>query len=641
MKMGISRRAAIAVAGTLVASSAISGEAIAGVARSAVLAEHTTHARPIPCLAQGDGVRVCHGDGKGPTGDDLRVKSFDGTPLALYVTLPPPPSTGTDGNYPLVILSHGWGDPTSGPDDPQYGGPTARQWAKEGYAVLQLVARGWGNSCGSVPSRFLDPAGCQNAYIHLVDFRYEVRDAQYVAGLLVDEGVADPNRIGVQGESYGGGTSLALATLNDRVMNADGTLSPWTSAGGIPLHVAAAAPFAGWSGESALAPNGRWLDSQKSAPTPAVPFGVQKMSISRGLIVVGAGGAYFPPPGADPDVLLGFAVTTAGEPYDKPLALSMVEQEARFRSSYHLLAGTFGTSKRAPAPLFFGQGFTDDVFEADQVLVYYNLLRSLYPTVPVEVLLGDIGHQRAQDKPADLALMRARIRAFFAHYVKGTGPQPKLGVSVLTQTCPTSAASDGPYTAPSWAALHPGVVNFSSGPTQTILSTSGDPTVSKAFDPVYGGRSCTTASAAPEGAGVATYRLPSPTGSGYTLLGSPMVTADLQVSGEFAYIAARLLDVDPVKNTETLVSRGAYRIDPGAPNGRQTFQISANGWHFASGHVPELELLGRDAPFLRPSNGRFSIAVSNLTLRLPVHEVPGARGTPPEVTRPPAAAVSN
>ncbi len=61
-------------------------------------------------------------------------------------------------------------------------------------------------------------------------------------------------------------------------------------------------------------------------------------------------------------------------------------------------------------------------------------------------------------------------------------------------------------------------------------------------------------------------------------------------------------------------------MKPEAPNGRQTFQLHANGWHFAPGHIPRLELLGRDAPYARPSNGTFSIAVSNLELRLPVHE---------------------
>jgi hypothetical protein len=383
-----------------------------------------------------------------------------------------------------------------------------------------------------------------------------------------------------------------------------------------------------------LAPNGRWLDSQKAATNLELPFGVQKMSIGRGLFLVGAAGAYYPPPGAEPDLMMGFAITTAGEPYGGPLLESMLKEEGRFHSSYSLLAGTYGTPRRAPAPLFFGQGFTDDILGVDQVLVYTNLLFSLYPSAVVETLFGDIGHQRANKKAADMAAMRTRIQAFFAHYVKGTGPQPTLGVTALTQTCPVSAPSGGPYTAATWAALHPGVVRFSSQATRTILSTGGDPAVAKAFDPVYGGLSCTTASAADEGAGVATYRLPAATGSGYTLLGSPMVTADLRVTGEFAYIAARLLDVDPATNLETLVSRSVYRIDPNAPNGRQTFQTSANAYHFAAGHIPQLELLGRDAPFLRPSNGVFSIAVSNLELRLPVHEVPGARGTPSEVGRP-------
>jgi hypothetical protein len=129
--------------------------------------------------------------------------------------------------------------------------------------------------------------------------------------------------------------------------------------------------------------------------------------------------------------------------------------------------------------------------------------------------------------------------------------------------------------------------------------------------------------------------LPAATGAGYTLLGSPAVTADLNVTGEFAYVASRLLDVDPATNTETLVARGVYRIDPNVPNGRQVFQLHPGAWHFAAGHVPKLELLGQDSPYTRASNGVFSISVSNLSLRLPVHETRGAPGAPPGVNRPP------
>jgi hypothetical protein len=623
-------RAAGWVAGIAVAGGFLAPGASSAQARSGVLAGHTVNGQAIACVAQPDGVRVCHGDGVGPKGPDFRLKSFDGMPLELFVTLPPAPASGPDGAYPLVIQSHGWGDPPSGADDGQYGGPTAHQWAKEGYAVVQLVARGWRNSCGAIPSRILNLPGCINGYVRRDDFRYEIRDAQNVAGLLVDEGIADAGHIGAQGESYGAVASLSLATLNDRIMNADGSLSPWTSPKGTPLRIAAAAPFAGWGDDTALAPNGHWLDTQTTGANRSSPVGVQKMSIGRGLFTVGMQGAYLAPPGGDPDMVGEFALATAGEPYDRPQVAAVIKAGAQFHSPYDLLNGTFGTPKRAPAPLLLTNGFTDDVFWADQVLVYYNRLRAMYPAAPVALLFGDIGHQRAQSKPADLMLSSGRIHAFLAYYLKGVGPKPANDVTALTQTCPKAAPSEGPFTAATWAGLHPGVVAFSSKPTQTILSTGGDPKVAKAFDPVtaFGG-SCATASAADEGRGVATYRLPTPTGAGYILLGSPTVTADLKVTGEYAYIATRLVDVDPKTNTKTLVARGAYRIDPKAPNGRQTFQLSANGWRFAPGHFAELELLGRDAPFLRPSNGVFSIAVSNLELQLPIHEATGAASPSP------------
>ena len=76
----------------------------------------------------------------------------------------------------------------------------------------------------------------------------------------------------------GPASSLQLATLKDRVMNRDGSLSPWTSPGGTPLRIAAAAPFAGWSDLAySLAPNGRTLDSELTSATADVsPIGIQK-----------------------------------------------------------------------------------------------------------------------------------------------------------------------------------------------------------------------------------------------------------------------------------------------------------------------------------------------------------------------------
>jgi dienelactone hydrolase len=592
-----------------------------------VLAGHTMSGQRIPCVAEADGVRVCHGDlNGGADGADLRFRSFDGVPLAVWVTIPPAPASGGDRRHPVVVQSHGWGAPPTGPDDAQYGGPTAREWAQGGYAVVQFTARGWGNSCGTADSRAADPAACAKGYIRLDDFRYEARDVQHAIGLLVDEGVADPARIGVTGESYGAGVSLALATLKDRIMNADGSLARWTTPDGTPLAIAAAAPFAGWSDLGyALRPNGRTVDTEVT-PVDAdlVPPGVQKQSINAGLYAAGALFGYYAPAGADPDadVVGWFAYVSAGEPYDPVEDQRISEHFARFRSPYSLLAGAYGADQVEPAALLLANGFTDDVFPADEVLRYHDLARSLYPSLPIAVLLFDVGHQRSNSKPADVILLRSRVREFFDHYVAGTGAQPTLGVTALTQTCPSDAPSGGPFVADTWAALHPGEVLHADATARTILSTGGDPAVAAAFDPVGGGLACTTASGADEGPGVATYDLPTVTGSGFTLLGAPTVTADLDVTGDLAYVAARLVDVDPESNTKTLVARGLYRMDPAAPNGRQTFQLHANGWHFASGHVPRLELLGRDAPYARPSNGTFAIAVSNLELRLPVREAP-------------------
>ncbi|MGH2842543.1 MAG: S15 peptidase family protein, partial [Solirubrobacteraceae bacterium] len=491
----------------------------------------------------------------------------------------------------------------------------------------------------------MNVSACTNDYIHLDDYRYEARDVQYAVGLLVDEGFADSKRIGVTGESYGAGASLELATLKDRVMNPDGSLIPWKSPGGTPLQVAAAAIFAGWSDlVYALRPNGRTLDSQVTSTTADLSVaGVEKLSILSGLYAVGTESGSYALPGVNPqaDVTAWFADVTAGEPYGSPLDQTVVQQIAQFRSPYYLLAGAYGYAQEAPPPLFFANGFTDDVFPVDEVLRYYNLVRSLYPSNPIALFFADIGHQRANNKGADDTLKSVRIQAFFDHYVKGTGPQPTLGVTALTQACPVSVPSGGPYYADTWMGLHPGVVNYSSQPAQTILSIGGNPTVSKAFDPVAGGLACTTAPAGEEGPGVATYSLPTPTGSGYTLLGAPTVSANLTVTGVFAYVAARLLDVDPATNTETLVARGVYRIDPNAPSGPQTFQLHPGAWHFAAGHIPTLELLGQDTPYLRPANGVFSIAVSNLQLQLPVLEIPGAPGTPSEVSQPNSGSTSS
>ena len=84
-------------------------------------------------------------------------------------------------------------------------------------------ARGWGDSCGGTSPP--DHTGaCGKGYIHLADTRYEARDTQYLLGKLADQGLVKPQAIGVTGVSYGGGQSMELAFLHDKIRRLDGSL---------------------------------------------------------------------------------------------------------------------------------------------------------------------------------------------------------------------------------------------------------------------------------------------------------------------------------------------------------------------------------------------------------------------------------
>ena len=391
----------------------------------------------LACADQGDGIRLCQG----------KVKTFDGVPLDANLALP------AGSGLPLVVLSHGYGGSKLGYED-------MKPWAQRGYAVLAFSARGFGESCGSAASRLADPVGCAQGWVRLDDVRYEARDIQQLAGLLADAGVVDGQKVGVTGGSYGGGVSLDLAVLRDRVMLPDGTLRPWTSPAGRPMSVAGAVPWIPWSDLAyALAPNGRTLDYEVTSPTADLePFGIVKQSFVAGLFASGQASGYYAPPGVDPDADLTrwFAEINAGEPYGAQ-ERAIAGELAAHHSAYYL------DHSRAPAPTLIANGWTDDLFPVDEALRYYNRTRAQYPDAPLALMFLDFGHQRGQNKDADVARFEQRAYAWMDRYVKGDASAPALrGVEALTQTCPKAAPSGGPYEAPTWEALHPGEVGFSS-----------------------------------------------------------------------------------------------------------------------------------------------------------------------------------
>jgi predicted acyl esterase len=144
-----------------------------------------------------------------------------------------------------------------------------------------------------------------------------------------------------------------------------------------------------------------------------------------------------------------------------------------------------------------------------------------------------------------------------------------------------------------------------------VTSSGGDPDIAKAINPI-GGRPLCEAQPAGRAAGtaIASRRVGKP----FTLLGLPTVRAQIRTKGRGGMIAARLWDVHGGK--QLLVSRGIYRLEDNQ-KGKVVFQLFGNGWKFARGHTARLELTGNDASYLRPSNFKFSVKVSKLSVSLP------------------------
>ena len=599
-------------------TAARTGTAVAILAMSFVAAPVAPAAYPadvfgggVTCTVQpGNGnVRLC----SGPT------TTWDGlTKIDVNVILPPAPAIGPDGPYPLIGNFHGWGGSKIGINAQTQG------WAENGYAVFSMSDRGWGNSCGGSDPEKLNPLKCGEGYNHLMDNRFEVRDAQYLISVLADEGAAEPQKIGATGYSYGGGMSMALAALRDRTMMPDGSLAPWTSPKGTPMSLAAAVPQWPWTDLAySLMPNGRTLDYVADAPYKGpdgkAPIGVLKTSFVAGLFGLGAGLSNYAPPLADPDadLITWYGLINAGEPYDSnPLANDIVEEITSHHSSYYI------DHSRPPAPLLIQNGWNDDLFPVDEAIRFYNRTRTQFAGDPISLYLMDDGHQRSQEKVADRDAFRLRQDAWFDHYLKGVGPAPTSSVEALTTKC--GAASEGPLAAPTWKDLAPGEVRLEGPDKKTIAPVAGDPTSNQAFDPITGPGACATAPGA-DAPGSANYRLPPAPAGGFTLLGSPTIIADISAPGGQSAIAVRLLDVTSGEpESEALVSRGLLR--PGTGGEEFVFQLHPQGYKFEEGHIAKLELLPSDAPYSRHSNAQAPVEISNLELRLPVREQPGSGG---------------
>ena len=601
----------------------LSGVILGLLAPSAASAAITSVFGTVTCTTQGpgssEGQRWC-GNSAGTT-----VPSWDGTPIDVSVAFPP--ATGSDNNYPVVGIYHGWGSTKILPSSAQ-----AQRWLKLGYAVFSQTDRGWGNSCKASEKT---KAGCEHGYVHLMSRRYEVRDAQYLLGLLAEEGVINPQQIGATGESYGGGMSAQLGSLKDRVELLNGELIPWVSPGGKPMKIAATAPEWPWTDlAQSLQPNGSNLDYVAEAPYSGMlgnhEFGIEKRAWNEDLYLDGVLlGAYYATAPAEPEANITewYNFNATGGPYNgKALAIQQEQQLPNHSAYYTPLT-------EEPAPALMQNGWNDDLFPVDQAVDYYNKVRATYPNAPIQLFDLDYGHNpRSATSPStsEVALLNTAQNEWFEYYVRGQGSEPANahgGVSAITSACSGETTTTGhEYKAANWASLSPGEINLQGAAEQTIVAPGTAPKT--AFT---SGTVCTT-EAAGENASAATYKLAPAPAEGFTIAGSSTVVGEFSTPIKNDQIIARLYDVaEAGAGKQRLIGRAIYRpINPEGGFTKQVFQLHPQAWTVESGHVLKLELLVQDSTYARSSSSATSSAASikvrNLELRVPTIEKPGSDG---------------
>jgi len=140
----------------------------------------------------------------------VTYKSFDGTEVPAYLTLPP----GSSGkNLPTIVMPHG------GPEARDVWGFDwlAQFFANRGYAVLQPEFRG---STG-FGAQWFNNNGYQS-------WKTAIGDVNAAGKWLVAQGIADPVRLAIVGWSYGGYAALQSNVLDPDLYKAVVAVAPVT-----------------------------------------------------------------------------------------------------------------------------------------------------------------------------------------------------------------------------------------------------------------------------------------------------------------------------------------------------------------------------------------------------------------------------
>ena len=278
--------------------------------------------------------------------------------------------------------------------------------------------------------------------------------------------------------------------------------------------------------------------------------------------------------------------------------------------------------------MLMSSGFTDDLFPADETIRYYNRTKGTSTPTPTWRCSSATSATRVRRTARTTVVddLRAREEAWFDHYIKGEGAEPRRASTPTPRPAPATPPRPAPTRRRAGRRSRPGEIRYRDEGEQTIAA---DSTTGGQFNPVG------SATPAPPlrrttRAGAAVYRLDAAPAGGYTLIGAGTVIAELR------------------RRQRHVADRGAAarRRPRRDPDARQPRPLAARRRPTASRSSSSTRTAGRSpratcrssscspptpapsplASYGRPSNGQAAITVSNLKLRLPVVERPGSLG---------------
>lgn len=577
--------------------------------------------RGAECPRYGD-VRICSGD----------VPSFDGVTLDVDLTMP----ANDDGSKrrPLIVMLNGFGSDKHywESNDDEADGRDRYHWnnhwfAKHGYYVLTYTPRGFGtqpadgdrpqtppDSSSALDKTAPTESDLKNATIRLKSREFEIRDTQWLAALAARSFAIDPEKVAVTGNSYGGGESWTQASRATWSFphEQDETLPA--------LDLQVAVPKYGWTDLLySLGPNGRpnpegeagpgqeaqgiYESSGGDAQSPTgqgFPFGVLKESyvdLFYGIGSNAADGNIFEKGQSDCqndeegcyNIDSWYARAQAGEPYEGPIVEQLRRGLTEFRSSYYQEDGWAAQRDGRKVAISGIQGWTDDLFPAVEAFRQFKYLKRLDPRWPVELMVTDVGHPRAQNKKSTWRRANQQAFQFLSAHIEGSHEQ-QTTVSSEPTVCELGGESDQ-ETAPSDRLsaqtpeeLSAGRLLVRYGRGDTLLFTSGaDDPKGPASDPIsatisgqVGPGECVTSPAPPPEDSYSEISRPLAEDTSYVGLGT--VDVDYTFVGLSGQLDARVWDVppdprpaeecpsgEPREGCPVLITRGTYRLRSDRP----------------------------------------------------------------------------